>query len=74
MYGKKHKFATPELRVGDFVRTNKTKRSFEKGYVPNWTQELIRVMDVIKNQSLVTYKIEDLDGELLKGTFYSKEL
>ena len=31
-------------------------------------------MEVIKIQSLVIYKIEDLDGELLKGTFYSQEL
>lgn len=74
LYGKKQKLATPELRVGDFVRINKTKRTFEKGYLPNWTQELFRVTGVIKSQSPVTYKIEDLDGELIKGTFYSQEL
>ena len=71
---KKHKLATPELRVGDFVRISKTKRNFEKGYLPNWTQELFRVTGVIKSQSPVTYKIEDLDGEPIKGTFYSQEL
>ena len=28
----------------------------------------------MKTQSPITYKIEDLDGELVSGTFYSQEL
>ena len=60
--------------MGDYVRINKTKHTFEKGYLPNWTQELFQISAVVKTQSPITYKIEDLDGELVSGTFYSQEL
>ena len=29
---------------------------------------------MVKTQSPITYKIEDLDGELVSGTFYLQEL
>ena len=29
-----------KLKIGDIVRINKTKRTFDKGYLPNLTQEL----------------------------------
>ena len=64
----------PKFKVGDYVRINKTKHTFEKGYLPNWTQELFQISAVVKTQSPITYKIEDLDGELVSGTFYSQEL
>ena len=64
----------PKFKVGDYVRINKTKHTFEKGYLPNWTQELFQISAVVKTQSPITYEIEDLDGELVSGTFYSQEL
>ena len=60
--------------MGHFVRINKTKRTFEKGYLPNWTQELFKISAVIKTQSPVTSKTTHLDGESVRGTFYSQEL
>ena len=71
---KKLKSAQAKFKVGDFVRINKTKRTFEKGYLPNWTQELFKISAVVKTQSPVTYKMADLDGESVRGTFYSEEL
>ena len=35
-----------KLNIGDIVCINKTKRIFEKGYLPNWTQELFKVTRV----------------------------
>ena len=29
---------------------------------------------MVKTQTPITYKIKDLEGELVKGTFYSHEL
>jgi len=69
----KTKSQKPKLKIGDRVRLNKTKKTFEKGYLPNWTQELFVVTHVNKT-SPVTYKIEDLDGEKIMGTFYEHEL
>ena len=60
--------------MGDFVRINKTKRTFDKGYLPNWTQELFQILAVVKTQTPITYKIKDIEGEVVIGTFYSHEL
>ena len=49
LYGKnKSKFVRSKLKVGDYVRINKTKRTFDKGYLPNWTQELFKIITVVK--------------------------
>ena len=45
---KNSKSSQAKFKVGDFVRINKTKRTFEKGYLPNWTQELFKISAVIK--------------------------
>ena len=75
LYGKSNsKKVKPKFKVNDFVRINKTKRTFDKGYLPNWTQELFQILAVVKTQTPITYKIKDLEGELVKGTFYSHEL
>ena len=59
LYGKnKSKSVRSKLKV----RINKTKRTFDKGYLPNWTQELFKISAVVKTQFPITYKIEDLDG------------
>ena len=63
-----------QLSVGDLVRINKTKHTFEKGYLPNWTRELFKITHVVNSDHPVTYKIEDLQGEPLRGTFYSQEV
>lgn len=71
---KKSRRIEPLFKVGDFVRLNKTKRTFDKGYLPNWTQELFQISNVLKHQTPHTYKIVDLDGETISGSFYSQEL
>lgn len=62
------------FKVGDTVRISKYKRkTFDKGYTPNWTEEVF-VIDEIRPTSPITYKIKDLSGEEIKGTFYREEL
>jgi hypothetical protein len=43
LYGKPGKPETCTLKVGDRVRISKAKRTFEKGYLPNWTTELFTI-------------------------------
>ena len=67
----------PPLRfkydVGDRVRIAKYKHVFQKGYVPNWTEELFEIAD--KNPTYpVTYVLKDLAGEYIKGKFYEQEI
>jgi transposase InsO family protein len=61
------------FQVGDTVRLSKLKRTFEKGYTPNWTREIFRIITRLPTQPPV-YKIADLKGEELEGTFYKEEL
>ena len=59
--------------VGDKVRITKKKKTFEKGYTPRWTEEVFTI-SAVQNTSPVTYKIADLNGEEIQGTFYEAEL
>ena len=63
----------PKFSVGDKVRISKKKKTFEKGYTTRWTEEIFTIIEV-KLTSPVTYKIADLNGEEIKGTFYEPEL
>jgi transposase InsO family protein len=59
--------------VGDTVRISKQKMVFDKGYLPNWTEELFTISERIPRFPPV-YRIKDHDGEVLEGTFYEQEL
>ena len=64
---------TPKFSVGDEVRISKNKAVFEKGYTTRWTEEIFTITK-IQNTNPVTYKLADLQGEEIKGTFYEPEL
>ena len=64
---------TPKFSVGDEVRITKKKKVFEKGYTTRWTEEIFTIKE-IRNTNPITYKLEDLQGEEVKGTFYEPEL
>ena len=62
------------FKIGDTVRISKYKRkTFDKGYTPNWTEEVF-VISEIRPTDPITYKIKDLNGEEIGGTFYREEL
>ena len=63
----------PKFKVGDRVRISKYKNIFAKGYMPNWSEEVV-VIKKVKNTVPWTYVINDLNGEEIIGTFYEKEL
>jgi len=62
-----------KFKVGDKIRIQKTKGLFEKGFTPNWTEEVFTVSK-IKRTKPVTYIITDLNDEEIQGTFYEQEL
>ena len=74
LYGDMSKLAkAPSFKVGDRVRIVKKKKTFEKGFTPNWTEELFTVVRVKKTKP-PTYSIIDTKGEEIHGTFYEEEL
>ncbi|XP_072046821.1 uncharacterized protein [Amphiura filiformis] len=74
IYGRKQKKPpTFKLQVGDKVRISKMKMTFEKGYKPNWTNEIFKISQRLPRTPPV-YRIKDLLGEELEGTFYESEM
>ena len=49
------------------------KGAFEKGFTPNWTEEVFTISSV-KATKPPTYTIKDTLGEPVQGTFYEQEL
>ena len=62
-----------KLKMGDKVRISKTRRAFDKGYLPNWTEEIFTITEALRTTP-PTYKIKDYDDEEIVGSFYDKEL
>ncbi|XP_035230001.1 uncharacterized protein LOC118201957 [Stegodyphus dumicola] len=68
---KKH--VPTDLKIGDTVRISRAKMLFEKGYEQNWTREIFTIYKIIRRTPVV-YKLKDLAGEVIQGTFYKQEL
>ena len=64
---------TPKFSVGDVVRIDKKKKVFEKGYTTRWREEIFMIKE-IRDTNPITYILEDLQGEEIKGSFYEPEL
>jgi hypothetical protein len=64
LYGRKGSRKSCKFVPGDRVRLTKAKRTFKKGYLPNWTEELFTIV----------YVVRDDHGEILEGIFYAEEL
>jgi hypothetical protein len=65
---------TQLLKQGDIVRIARIKNNiFEKSSLRRWITEKFRIRKVYITDP-VTYSIEDLKGEDIKGIFYRKEL
>jgi hypothetical protein len=63
-----------KLKRGDYVRMSLGKGAFEKGYIPNWGDEILQIDKVKDHVKPVRYKVHDDKGEKFKGSFYGEEL
>lgn len=59
--------------VGDIVRISRQKDVFEKSDRNNYSVELFKIHKVLDTVP-ITYKVKDLNDEVLKGSFYPQEL
>ena len=67
------KATSPKFHVGDKVRITRMKWTFQKGFTPNWTEEVFTIKSV-KATKLPTYTIKVKHGEPVQGTFYKQQL
>ncbi|KAL3117887.1 hypothetical protein niasHT_006443 [Heterodera trifolii] len=58
----------------EFVRMSREKGQFEKGYLPNYGDEILEIDEVLKALRPIRYKLRDEHGEKFKGSFYEQEL
>ena len=75
LYGDGDKVARPKIsedRKGQMVRVSKMKGAFEKGYIPNWSEEHILV-ESDKSSPRRVFKLTDKGGEEIKGSWYPEE-
>ncbi|KAL3079418.1 hypothetical protein niasHT_031747 [Heterodera trifolii] len=73
-HGAPQKRRPPRFRKDDFVRMSREKGQFEKGYLPNYGDEILEVDEVLKGVRPIRYKLRDEHGEKFKGSFYEQEL
>ncbi|KAG8233053.1 hypothetical protein J437_LFUL004275 [Ladona fulva] len=63
-----------KFNIGDYVRISKECLPFAKGYTPNYTSEIFSVVGIDRTTQVPTYKLQDMNGENIKGNFYAEEL
>ena len=65
----------PKFKINDLVRISLKRRLlFDKpSSNTKWSEELFKIHSIHKS-NVITYKIKDLNDEIIKGIFYVKEL
>ena len=65
----------PKFKINDLVRISlKRRQLFDKSSANiKWSEELFKIHSINKS-NVITYKIKDLNDEIIKGIFYEKEL
>ena len=63
-----------DIQEGDSVRISKVKSVFDKGYLPNWTEEVFTVAEVNRKYNPISYKLKDYNNEIIEGSFYRDEI
>ena len=71
LYAKTGKSA-PKFHVGDKVRITRKKGTFEKGFTPNWTEEVFTISRV-KATKPPTHTIKDTLEEPVRCSFFEQE-
>ena len=65
----------PKFKINDLVRISLKRRSiFDKpsGNI-KWSEELFKIHSINKS-NVITYKIKDLNNNIIEGIYYEKEL
>ena len=63
----------PKFKVNDRVSITKHKNIFTKGYTENRSREIFIVDSVLKTNPGI-YKMKNINGEKIIGSFYETEL
>lgn len=73
LYGKIVPNLNFKFKINDKVRVSKIKGTFEKGYLPNWSEEIFFIKRRIP-LSVPVYELKDYNNEKIEGLWYENEL
>ena len=62
------------FKVGDRVRITRKAKTFRRGFLQKWTYEVFEVSHRYRRENLAVYKLRDLKGEEIQGSFSEAEL
>ena len=71
LYAKVRKSTLPKFHVGDKVLITRKKGTFEKGFTPNWTEEVFAISSVRATEPPMNTIMDQL-GEPVQGTIYEQ--
>ena len=76
LYEKLHQISRVPFayKKGDKVHISHMVKTFERAYNKKWTREIFGVVQSFKRFGIHKYRLGDLDGGDIKGTFYEAEL
>ena len=63
-----------KFKLGDRVRIPIIKEIFDKGYAPNWSEEIYTVVDKRSDGEVCYYQVKADNGDILERRFYEQEL
>ena len=62
------------LKVGDKVRHILDKKRDEKGYTPNWSEDIYTITNVRQSHTVCWFTLADSSGEIIPGIWYFYQL
>ena len=62
-----------KYELNSHVRISKARRTFKKGYLPNWSEEIFTIVSREKTIRPV-YTLKDYNNNIIEGKFYEEEL
>ena len=71
---RKRKLQRLKFKESDFVRIQRWKNKFARGYSQNFTTEVFLVEKVLNHLPITMYTIKDLEDNTIVGNFYAEEL
>ena len=63
-----------KLKKGDHVRISYKRQPFERVYDQKFSGEHFKVSKRYTRQGIPVYRLEDMSGEMLEGSFYENEV
>ena len=75
-YAKARKRAKPRylFKVGDHVRVSHSAKTFQRAYDEKWSKEIFMIAKPFERQGIKKYRVTDIEGEDVSGSFYESEL